>query len=49
LSAASIDASIVTGNIGQAFRLPVLIPRPLKRDQLGSHCLRPIASLIMTE
>jgi hypothetical protein len=26
LSAASIDASIVTRNIGQAFRLPVLIP-----------------------
>jgi hypothetical protein len=48
LNAASIDASIVTRNIGQAFRPAVLMPRPLKRDQLGSHCLRPIASLIMT-
>ena len=41
LSAVSI-ASIVTRTIGQAFRLPVLTPRRLKRDQLGSHCLRPI-------
>jgi hypothetical protein len=32
-SAASIDASIVTQNIGQAFHLAVLIRRPLKRDQ----------------
>jgi len=36
LSAASIDVSDVTRNIGQAYRRTVLIPTPPKRDLLGA-------------